>query len=98
MVRVIYRWRVSSENFDAFRRAWRNTTQTIHQNVEGAKGSLLLRSEDDVTQVLTMATWDSTEHWQRFWGESNPQQMEKMRSLGTRISVEVFEQVEDQTL
>lgn len=97
MIRVIYRWRVEPQNFDAFRNTWRETTNHIHDTVPGARGSFLLRSQDDGSSVLTIAKWDSMESWQRFFGEQNPAQMAAMRALGERVSVRAFEEVEDQT-
>ncbi len=97
MVRVVYRWKVAPESFEAFRDTWRATTNHIHESVAGALGSFMLRSVDSETEVITIARWDSLESWQTFWGNRNPQQMEGMRALGERISVEVFEEVEDHT-
>jgi len=95
--RVIYRWQVAPDNFDAFRDTWRATTNRIHETVPGALGSFMLRAHDDDSVVLTVAKWDSAESWQRFWGNADPTAMQKMRDLGTRVSVEAFDEIEDHT-
>lgn len=97
MIRVVYRWRVAPQDFAAFHDTWRATTLGIHDSVEGAKGSFMLRSVDAPDEVLTVAKWDSLVAWQSFWGNQNPEQMHKMRTLGERISVDVFEEIEDHT-
>lgn len=97
MVRVIYRWEVSPENFEAFKEVWSATTNRIHQSVNGAQGSFLLRSAENENDVLTIAKWDSLDDWKSFWGNQNPEEMKAMRALGTRISAEAFEEIEDHT-
>ena len=97
MVRVIYRWRVSAENFEAFQNKWSETTNRIHDTVDGALGSFMLRSIENEDEVLTVAKWTSVESWKSFWGKANPQQMAAMRQLGVRVSAEAFEEVEDHT-
>ena len=97
MIRVIYRWYVSSENFERFKKIWSETTNRIHETVTGAQGSFLLRSFENETEVLTVARWDSLESWKSFWGDENPKEMEAMRKLGKRISAEVFEEIEEHT-
>ena len=97
MIRVIYRWEVQPGDFEEFRHAWRATTNHIHASVEGALGSFMLRGRDGDTEVLTVARWKSLESWQAFWGDRNPAQMQGMRSLGKRVSVEVYDEIEDHT-
>ncbi|MCG7201215.1 antibiotic biosynthesis monooxygenase [Marinobacter pelagius] len=97
MIRVIYRWRVEPESFEAFRQAWQRATNHIHETVPGALGSFMLRGEEDPSDVLTVARWESRESWKRFWGNRDPGQMRAMRALGTRIDAEVFEEIEDYT-
>ena len=97
MIRVIYRWAVAKENLEAFQDAWRAATNRIHQDQPGARGSLLLRSCENESTVLTIATWESLDCWQRFFEDSNPEQMTEMRRLGERLSVEAFDEIEDQT-
>ena len=97
MVRVNYRWNVAPENFEKFKQTWSATTNRIHESMPGALGSFMLRAHENESVVLTVAKWDSMESWKNFWGGSNPQEMEEMRKLGTRISVEAFEEIEDHT-
>lgn len=97
MVRVVYRWRVPPENFEAFKKIWRTTTNNIHKSVTGALGSFMLRSFENPTEVITIAKWESLESWKNFWGNKNPKEMEAMSKLGTRISAEAFEEIEDHT-
>lgn len=65
-VRIIYRWQVAPENFEAFQETWRATTNHIHDTVPGAKGSFLLRSSESPTEVLTVAKWDNLASWTKF--------------------------------
>lgn len=97
MIRVVYRWKVDPENFEEFKRIWSATTNRIHESVSGAKGSFMLQACENDSEVLTVAKWDSLESWQTFWGNSNPEEMEKVRKLGERISAEVYEEIEDYT-
>ncbi len=97
MIRVVYRWQVPQKNFEEFKKVWSRTTNSIHASVVGARGSFLLRSFENETEVITIAKWDSLELWKNFWGNENPQEMEAMRRLGQRSSVEVFEEIEDHT-
>lgn len=97
MIRVMYRWRVSPEKFEEFQNLWRTTTCNIHKTVPGALGSFMMRSHTDPSEVITIAKWENLESWKRFYGDENPKQMQAMRSLGERLSVEVFEEIEDHT-
>lgn len=97
MVRVIYRWEVAPENFEAFKEIWSATTNRIHESVHGALGSFLLQSAINNTEVLTVAKWKTLEDWKKFFENQNPESMQAMRRLGERISVEAFEEIEDHT-
>ena len=97
MIRIVYRWRVAPEKFDEFQDTWRATTNHIHETVPGALGSFMLRSQGDDTEVLTIARWDSLAAWEAFFKGDNPAQMTRMRELGTRLSVEAFDEIEDHT-
>ena len=97
MVRVIYRWEVAPEHFEEFKNAWRITTNRIHETVDGAQGSFMLRSIKSTSEVITIAKWDTLDSWEKFWGNSNPKEMKTMKKLGKRISVEAFEEIEDHT-
>ena len=97
MFRVVYEWRVPSEKMDEFQNIWRSTTDSIHQSVDGALGSFMLRAYDVPEKVLTIAKWRTREDWERFWGTSNPEKMKKMSEIAERISVESFDEIEDRT-
>lgn len=97
MIRVVYRWKVKQENFASFKEMWTRTTNHIHETVPGALGSFMLRSHENKTEVLTVAKWDSVENWKAFWGAENPSEMEGMREIGERISVTVYDEVDDFT-
>ncbi len=97
MVRVVYRWQVEPENFEAFQKIWSTTTNHIHTSVDGALGSFLLRAIEDETEVITIAKWNSLASWKNFWGHENPEQMQAMRKLGTHISAEAYDEIEDHT-
>lgn len=97
MIRVVYRWRVTEESFENFKEVWARTTNNIHKTVPGALGSFMLRSPEDKTEVLTVAKWDSVESWKTFWVAENPSEMVGMREIGERISVTVYDEVDDFT-
>ncbi len=97
MIRVIYRWKVEPENFEAFKEIWRATTNRIHESVPGALGSFMLRACESESDIWTVAKWDSIESWEKFWGNTNPEEMEEMRKLGKRISVQAYDEIEDHT-
>lgn len=97
MIRVVYRWRVEAENFDAFREAWSRTTDRIHETVPGALGSFMLRGFDDESEVITVAKWDSLESWKRFWQGSDPEDMKEMGTLGERLSAVAYDEIDDHT-
>lgn len=95
--RVIYRWQIEPKNFDAFKKAWSATTNRIHESVPGAHGSFMLRACENRSEVLTVAKWDSITSWKNFWGNTNPMEMQEMRELGKRISVDAYYEIEDYT-
>ena len=57
----------------------------------------MLRGCENTSLLVTIARWDSHAAWKAFWGNSNPREMQKMRELGERVSVEVLEEIEDCT-
>ena len=96
VVRIIYHWQVEPEQFDAFQDAWRTATNHIYQNAPGAKGNFMLRKYGSTSEVLTVARWDSLQHWEAFWEGETPSYMQRMHELGDRVSVEIYEEVDNQ--
>jgi heme-degrading monooxygenase HmoA len=94
---VIYRWEVAPEDFEEFKKTWRATTNQIHASVPGALGSFMLRGQENASEVLTIAKWESFESWEQFWRNTDPEEMGEMRKLGKRISVEAYSEIEDHT-
>lgn len=97
MFRVVYEWRVPTEQMGEFQNVWRAATESIHHSVDGALGSFMLCSYDTPEKVLTIAKWKTREDWELFWGNRNPEKMQKMCEIAERISVEAFDEVEDRT-
>lgn len=98
MIRVIYEWQVQPEDIPAFREAWQQATARIHQSVAGARGSFLLQENENPGRILTVARWDSLEHWRAFWNAENPPEMLAMRALGERVSVTAYDEFADCTV
>ncbi|MEM9545177.1 MAG: antibiotic biosynthesis monooxygenase [Bacteroidota bacterium] len=97
MIRIIYSWKVEPENLELFIDTWKKTTNKIHEEIKGARGSFMLQDENDTKNIKTIARWDSLDDWERFWNDSKPRQMSTMHDLGERISVEIFNEVDDFT-
>ncbi|MFC3096168.1 antibiotic biosynthesis monooxygenase [Alteromonas sediminis] len=98
MFHVIYEWWVAKENIDNFIDVWRKATNRIHNTVDGAKGSFMIRSCNDSNKVVTIAKWRSRYAWEKFWLDADPKEMRQMRKIGERVSVEVFEELGDETV
>ena len=97
MVRIIYSWKVSPGNLDLFIETWKKTTNKIHEEAKGARGSFMLQNDNDPSEIKTIARWDSLDDWKNFWHEGKPDQMGSMHDLGVRTSVEIFKEVDDFT-
>ena len=97
MIRIIYSWQVTEENLELFIETWKTTTNAIHQEVKGARGSFMLQNPNDPGQIKTIAKWDNLQDWEKFWQDSKPSQMKSMHDLGERVSVEIFREVDDYT-
>ena len=97
MIRIIYTWNVEPENLEQFIEIWKKTTNKIHDEVKGARGSFMLQNDKDGKEIKTIARWDSLEDWKKFWHEGNHSQMGSMHDLGERVSVEIFKEVDDFT-
>ena len=80
-----------------FIESWKKTTNKIHKEVKGARGSFMLKGEEDPREIKTIARWDSLSDWKKFWQEDKHSQMGSMHDLGERTSVEVFEEIDDFT-
>jgi len=98
MIRIIYSWKVEPEKLDLFIETWQKTTTKIHEEVSGARGSFMLHSQSDECEIKTVARWNSTEDWQNFWENAQHKNMQSMHELGERISVEIFDEIDDFTL
>ena len=97
MVRIIYSWHVAPENLNLFIKTWKETTNQIHKEVTGARGSFMLQNEGNGCDIKTIARWDTLDDWKNFWQDSKPTQMETMHELGKRVSVDIYREVDDFT-
>ena len=97
MIRIIYSWKVAPEKLDVFIEIWKKTTNKIHKEVKGARGSFMLQNEADNGLIKTIARWDSLDDWKNWWKDRTPDQMQSMHDLGERLSVEIFREVDDFT-
>ncbi len=97
MIRIIYTWKVGPSELERFIKTWKSTTNRIHAEVEGARGSFMIQNDQDPTEIKTIARWDTLGDWERFWQDSKPSQMQSMRDLGENVSVEIFKEVDDFT-
>nr|WP_298790693.1 antibiotic biosynthesis monooxygenase [uncultured Allomuricauda sp.] len=97
MVRILYSWKVAPEKLELFIETWKKTTNKIHKEVKGARGSFMLQNHEDSTVIMTIARWDSLNDWKQFWHENNHSQMGSMHDLGERVSVEIYNEVDDFT-
>lgn len=97
MIRIVYSWKVEPQKIELFIETWKRTTNKIHEEVKGARGSFMIQNHEDPTAIKTVARWDALEDWQRFFQGSNPSQMLSMRDLGERTGVEIFREVDDFT-
>ena len=97
MIRIIYTWQVEPEKHNLFIETWRKTTNTIHEEVKGARGSFMIQNSENDTEIKTIARWDSLEDWEKFWKGSSQKQMGGMHELGHRVSVDIFKEIDDYT-
>ena len=97
MIRIIYSWKVEPEKQELFIETWKRTTNKIHKEVKGARGSFMIQNDNDTSEIKTIARWDSLNDWKKFWHESKHSQMGSMHDLGERVSVEVFREIDDFT-
>lgn len=97
MIRILYNWKVAPDKLALFIETWKRTTNKIHKEVKGARGSFMIQSGSDSTAIKTIARWDSLDDWEKFWHEGNHSQMGSMHDLGKRVSVEIFKEIDDFT-
>ncbi|PRX56885.1 antibiotic biosynthesis monooxygenase [Flagellimonas meridianipacifica] len=97
MIRIVYTWHVEPEKMNLFIETWKKTTNTIHQQIKGAKGSFMIQNNNNIREIKTVARWDSLEHWESFWQGNGKTKMGSMHELGHRVSVEVFKEIDDFT-
>lgn len=97
MFHVIYKWIVPAENKASFLENWTQTTNHIHNSIDGALGSFCVESIDHANIILTIAKWQSRKQWEEFIGTAKTGPMNKMHDLAEQISVEGFEQLGDET-
>lgn len=98
MIRVAYEWRVRDDVIPQFKSAWGKTTTTIRESTDGARGSVLLQSQQDPNVFTSIARWDSYAHWEAFWKDENRTEMKEMHSLAERLSVNTYEEIGDYTV
>ena len=97
MIRIIYSWNVEPEKLELFIETWKRTTNIIHEEVEGARGSFMIQNSENDTEIKTIARWDSLEDWEKFWKVSSQKHMGGMHELGHRVSVDIFKEIDDYT-
>ena len=97
MIRIIYTWQVEPQNLELFIETWKRTTNKIHEEVEGARGSFMLQHVEDSKVIKTIARWDSLHDWKEFWHGQNHSQMGPMHELGERVAVDIFKEIDDFT-
>lgn len=63
MIKVIYRWSVDPERAEDFVAAWWEATRYIQQAWPEARGSVLLKSQQEADVYLAVARWNSKDAW-----------------------------------
>jgi heme-degrading monooxygenase HmoA len=97
MIRVFYRWRIKPGREDAFVQAWAQVTRSLRAQINGSRGSLLLRDRRAPTEFVAVARWQNLAAWQSFRqsNQSDSQAARVMREAGELLSTEVLAEVED---
>lgn len=98
MIRVVYRWKVAPERQGEFEATWQKTTRAIHENVEGALGSICLRAVDSPGEMITIATWQTEQEWRAFIQEAKGQSMRGLHAIATLVSATPYFEVGDETV
>ncbi len=97
MFHVVYKWFVPSKNKSAFLKSWEQTTNHIHETVDGALGSFCIEAVDDTNTLMTIARWHSREQWEAFIGTAKTGPMRKMHTFAKQISVDGYYELGDHT-
>jgi heme-degrading monooxygenase HmoA len=97
MIRAIYRWQVQSGHADSFVDAWTQGTRAIRGQIKGAQGSMLLRSQQQPTEFIAIAQWDSLADWQAFSHTALPddEAQQRLSAVSTLVSTEVCDEIQD---
>ena len=72
MRRVFDRWEVHADQEDAFARAWSQGRRTIRATCKGAPGRVLLRSQREPSECMSLAQWASLTDGQTLEGRAHP--------------------------
>jgi heme-degrading monooxygenase HmoA len=97
VIRVVYEWHVRRESVSVFCREWQSATTAIRDGAAGARGSLLLHDAVQPERILTIARWESLEHWRAFWRSDSHSRMLRMNELAHRLSVTAYDEIADHT-
>jgi len=103
MIRVVYRWTVTPGQEDTFVTAWREVTAILRAQVEGARGSLLLRDPEAPQEFTAVARWTSRAALLAFRaGPPVDQALARhaavMRATAVRQSEAVLDELDDLTV
>ena len=95
MIRVMYTWTVRPGQEEAFTAAWVGITRFMRAHVEGARGSLLVRSAEDPQAFVAIARWTSRAAWEASHANSpaDPELLahaKVMRAAAERPHTQVF--------
>ncbi|MEX0298545.1 MAG: antibiotic biosynthesis monooxygenase, partial [Kordiimonas sp.] len=86
------------ELYQEFESTWRNMTRMIHQNVEGALGSICLRALDSPDEMITIATWKTEDEWRAFIKEAKGGSMRTLHDLASLVDAAPYLEIGDETV
>ena len=90
MIRILYRWKVTSGQENVFAKAWTQGTKVIRATVKGARGSLLLQSRKNPCEFVAIARWTSVDDWRAF-RRGEPPNLELFRTAAAVSQLQVVE-------